>query len=45
MLDAVRNKFPETLEFIDSTLEKECKKERMSADEVIFYVLSLKAKN
>ena len=37
MLDAVRNKFPETLEFIDSTLEKECGKERMSADEVIFY--------
>ena len=37
MLDAVRNKFPETQEVIDSTLEKECEKERMSADEVIFY--------
>ena len=37
VLDAVRNKFPETQEFIDSTLGKECEKERMTADEVIFY--------
>ena len=36
VLDAVRNRFPETQEFIDSTLEKECEKERMAADEVIF---------
>ena len=36
VLDAVRNKFLDTQEFIDSTLEKEFEKERMSADEVIF---------
>ena len=36
VLDAVRNRSPETQEFIDSTLEKECEKERMTADEVIF---------
>ena len=37
VLDAVRNKFPETNEFIDSTLTEECEKERTTADEVIFY--------
>ena len=37
MLDAVRGRFPETQEFIDSTLKEECEKERMTADEVIFY--------
>ena len=37
VLDAVRKKFPETQEFTDNTLEKECEKERMTADEVIFY--------
>ena len=37
VLDAVRNRFPETNEFIDSTLNKECEKERLTADEVIFY--------
>ena len=37
VLDAVRNRFPETNEFIDSTLKEECAKERMTADEVIFY--------
>ena len=36
-IDAVRNRFPETSEFIDSTLKDECEKERMTADEVIFY--------
>ena len=36
-IDAVRNTFPETSEFIDSTLKDECEKERMTADEVIFY--------
>ena len=36
VLDAVRNKFPETQEFIDSTLQKECEKDRMTSDEVIF---------
>ena len=37
MLDAVRSTFPETNEFIDSTLREECVKETMIADEVIFY--------
>ena len=37
VLDAVRSRFPETNEFIDSTLKEESKKERMTADEVIFY--------
>ena len=34
---AVRSTFPETNEFIDSTLKEECEKERITADEVIFY--------
>ena len=33
VLDAVRGKFPETQEFIDSTLKEECEKEKMTADE------------
>ena len=37
VLDAVNSRFPETQEFIDSTLKEECEKERMTADEVIFY--------
>ena len=34
MLYAVRNRFLETNEFIDSTLKEECEKEKMTADEV-----------
>ena len=41
VLDAVRNRFPETQEFIDSTIKEECEKERMTADEVIFLLLNL----
>ena len=37
VLDVVRSRFPETNEFINSTLKEECEKERMTADEVIFY--------
>ena len=37
MIDAVRNRFPETQEFIDSTLKEECEKQGMTADDVIFY--------
>ena len=37
VLNAVTSTFPETNEFIDSTLKEECEKERMTADEVIFY--------
>ena len=36
VLNAVRSTFPETNEFIDSTLKEECEKERMTVDEVIF---------
>ena len=32
VLDAVRNTFPETNEFIDNTLKEECEKERITAD-------------
>ena len=34
VLDAVRNRFLETNEFIDSTLKEECEKERMPVDKV-----------
>ena len=37
VLNAVRSTFPETNEFIDSTLKEECEKERMTVYEVIFY--------
>ena len=37
ILDAVRNRFPETNKFINSTLKEECEKERITEDEVIFY--------
>ena len=36
-MNVVRSTFPETNEFIDSTLKEECEKEKMTADEVIFY--------
>ena len=36
VLDAVRGRFLETQESIDSTLKEECEKEKMTADEVIF---------
>ena len=36
VLNVVRTIFPETNEFIDSTLKEECEKERMTADEVFF---------
>ena len=42
VLDAVRNRFPETNEFIDSTLKGECEIERITADEVIFYKFKCK---
>ena len=34
VLNAVRITFPETNEFIDSTLKEECEKEKMTADGV-----------
>ena len=44
VLNAVRNTFLETNEFIDSTLKEECEKERMTADEVIFLLQNLQKK-
>ena len=35
VLNAVRNRFPETNEFINSTLKEDCEKERITSDEVI----------
>ena len=37
VLNAVRSRFTETNEFIDSTLKEECEKEKITADEVIFF--------
>ena len=37
VLDAVRSRFLETNVFIDSTVKEECEKERIIADQVIFY--------
>ena len=44
VLDAVRVKFPETKKFIDNTMEDECLKEKIYAEELIFFT-SLKAKS
>ena len=45
ILDAVKSRFPETQEFIDSTLKEKGQKEGMSADEVIFFASKLAKKN
>ena len=37
VLDAVKTKYPETKQFIDNTIEGECQKEKISADEIIFF--------
>ena len=44
VLNAVKTKYPETKQFIDDTMEEECQKEKISAEEVIFFT-SLKAKS
>ena len=43
-MDAVRRTFPETNEFIDSTVKEECEKEKITADEVILLLLNLQKK-
>ena len=45
VLNAVKSRFPETNEFIDSTLKEECEKEKITADEVIFFASKLVRKN
>ena len=37
VFDAVKKRFPETQEFIDSILKEEWEKERVIVDEVLFY--------
>ena len=37
VLDAVNTKNPEMKQFIENTMEGECQKEKVSADEVIFF--------
>ena len=43
-MDAVKNRFPETNEFIDRTPKEECEKEKITADEVIFFTSQLAKK-
>ena len=38
VLDAVKSRFPETQEFIENTLREEWEKEKMTADEIIFFL-------
>ena len=44
VLNAVRSTFPETNEFIDSTLKEEFEIERRTAEEVIFFTFKQKKK-
>ena len=37
VLNAVKSRFPETQEFIENTLREECEKEKITADEILFY--------
>ena len=36
VLDAVKNQFPNTKQFIEDLIDEKCQKEKISADEVIF---------
>ena len=42
VLDAVKSKLTETKTFIDDTIEDECQKEKISAEEVFFTSLKVK---
>ena len=44
VLNTVRSTLLETNEFTDSTLREECEKEKMTKDEVIFFVSKLTKK-
>ena len=44
VLDAVRNQFPDTKQFIEDLIDEECQKEKISVDEVVFFT-SLEAKS
>ena len=45
VLNTVKSRFLETNEFIDSTLKEECKKEKITADEVILFASKLVKKH
>ena len=40
VLEAVKNEYPETKKFIENLMDEECQKEKISADEVIFFYKS-----
>ena len=44
VLDEVRIRYPDTEKFIEDLIDEECQKEKISADEVIFFT-SLEAKS
>ena len=44
ILDAVKTQFPDTKQFIEDSIDQQCLKENISADEVIFFT-SLEAKS
>ena len=44
-LEEVKNEFPETAEFINDRLERECSKEDISVEEVTFLFTCLEAKS
>ena len=40
VLEAIKNEYPETKKFIENLMDEECQKEKISADEVIFFYKS-----
>ena len=44
VLEPVKTKYPETKDFIEDSIKQECLKEKISADDVIFFT-SLEAKS
>ena len=44
-LEEVKNEFPETAEFINDRLERECSKEDISVEDVTFLFTCLEAKS
>ena len=44
VLERVKKKFPDTKKFVADLIDEECQKEKISADEVIFFT-SLEAKS
>ena len=44
VLDEVRTRFPDTKQFIEDSMEQECLKENLSAEDVILFT-SLEAKS